>query len=628
MKNHLFLFTISPVQPFIASARKTRDLYAGSKILSEMTKAAAEEAVKNQGLTLVFPTTTESKSFPNRFMANIESETDLQEKGEAIKKAAFEVFEKLAKNLIKSDKINWNSLEVVKEKYRDVKGFIPETKESITENFWKQINNYWDINWLFYPYQSNDYKTAYKEIEPLMAALKNQRVIKNDFVEAGRKCSLDGQNNALFRGQGTKNKFLEMQAVEINEGAWLKPNEGLSAISLVKRAYEAKDENGQKKDFPSTIEVALKKQLDKIDKTIKDCYEELFSDKYPNACIKLLSENYLEKIKLNNSKENWTKTFNEEFWIEDNLTEKNIPNLTQLGIVRDIHQKYLKSVLKDRYYALIAFDADKMGKLLSGETRKDKTSDLDTFQSKVSGLLANYSSWIYTAKELEDKIDVVYAGGDDFLGFVNLHHLFEVGKILRSEFDKQINQQLKDEIDGDFTFSMGVTIAHYKTPLSIVLQTTRDMEKFAKNENKGDRNAFAIAVLKHSGENHKAYYKWGDKNETYKTWNALETLIGHLQNDCSDTFIRVLEREFLSLQDKNGQVANPKMIKTELRRLASKSLNNDKKSETDNLTNQTWKLFPVEKEEQEIEEKKVHVSNAISAMKITLFLKRQTSKVN
>ncbi len=34
MNNHLFLFTLGPVQSFIAQARKTQDLYAGSETLS------------------------------------------------------------------------------------------------------------------------------------------------------------------------------------------------------------------------------------------------------------------------------------------------------------------------------------------------------------------------------------------------------------------------------------------------------------------------------------------------------------------------------------------------------------------------------------------------------------------
>ncbi len=39
-KQYLFLFTIGPVQSFIAQARKTRDLYAGSAILGEIIDAA------------------------------------------------------------------------------------------------------------------------------------------------------------------------------------------------------------------------------------------------------------------------------------------------------------------------------------------------------------------------------------------------------------------------------------------------------------------------------------------------------------------------------------------------------------------------------------------------------------
>ncbi len=42
----LFIATIGPVQPFIASARRTRDLYVGSTLLSELSKAAAKEIAK------------------------------------------------------------------------------------------------------------------------------------------------------------------------------------------------------------------------------------------------------------------------------------------------------------------------------------------------------------------------------------------------------------------------------------------------------------------------------------------------------------------------------------------------------------------------------------------------------
>lgn len=607
--NHLLLFTISPVQPFIASARKTRDLYAGSQILSEMAKAAANEAV-NQKLILVFPTTTEGRSFPNRFVAKIEgtfSDKELQKKGEAIRYAAIKRFNDFAEEALKKVSIDTETL----------------------GSFWKQIENYWDFNWFFYAYEGK-YKVAYEEIEPLMAALKKQRTIKNNFEKPGRKCSLDGQNNALFKGKETKNGLLNSQAIEV-DNTWLKPNEGLSAISFVKRAYEARAENDKKIEFPSTIEVALKKQLRKLDKTVEDGYKDLFSNKYSSACIQLLTEGYIEKVKLNNKEKDWVSSFNEEFWVEDNLTEKNIPNLTQLGIVREVHRKHLKPHLKDRYYALVAFDGDKMGKLISGALLKDKNTNLGGFQGKVSELLIHYSKWIND--NLEDKIDIVYAGGDDFLGFVCLHDLFGVGRTLRQEFKKQVNDKLQEEykLVQEFTFSMGITIAHYKAPLSIVLQTTREMEKTAKNETKGNRNAFAIAVLKHSGENHQAYYRWYEKDEdgkeNMKAWGALEKLVGHLQNDCSETFIRVLERELRLLQDKDGNIENADMITLELGRLAQRSLNEKARRE---------KKGPEVKENVEMlistKIKKsgksyVNFNNSFEAMKVAMFLKRRSGEL-
>src|SRR5260370_19734570 len=52
--SYLFLVNIGPVQDFIASARRSRDLFFGSWLLSELSKAAAKEIVNNKGI-LIFP---------------------------------------------------------------------------------------------------------------------------------------------------------------------------------------------------------------------------------------------------------------------------------------------------------------------------------------------------------------------------------------------------------------------------------------------------------------------------------------------------------------------------------------------------------------------------------------------
>ena len=58
MSQHLLIISIGPVQEFIASARRSRDLWFGSWLLSELSKAAALRIVnqhQNDLSCLIFP---------------------------------------------------------------------------------------------------------------------------------------------------------------------------------------------------------------------------------------------------------------------------------------------------------------------------------------------------------------------------------------------------------------------------------------------------------------------------------------------------------------------------------------------------------------------------------------------
>ncbi len=56
MSEHLLAMAIGPVQDFIAAARRTRDLWFGSHVLSEISKAAAKAVADQVGLgALIFP---------------------------------------------------------------------------------------------------------------------------------------------------------------------------------------------------------------------------------------------------------------------------------------------------------------------------------------------------------------------------------------------------------------------------------------------------------------------------------------------------------------------------------------------------------------------------------------------
>lgn len=592
---HILIFSIGPVQSFISQARKTQDLYGGSRLLSHLCLAAIDFA-KSKNIEIIFPFIDETaKSIPNRFVGILKNTegVDIQKLGEDIEQAVQDEFVKI------------------------VNGTLDYYKIGHINGFKEQIENHLDINWLFYPIETN-YETDYAEAEKWLGAVKNIRIFKQN-PEKGRKCTLDGERNVkIYRlGEGEKAKDLLYSKLFQNEGdVWivgdnskiplsmLGNGEGISAVSFVKRAFE-KNETRKEPDFPSTARISLMNSLKKIwnngDEGIKALVE------YQNEFM--------------------GTTFDEQLFFEENLNKdyfkKNgyaslINKLPQIELRYKLFKEYLRKRQLDlqKYYALIVFDGDNMGKLISGEFLNDKTV-LPQFQAHTSKLLSEYAKW--ADNYLDDpKGKTVYAGGDDFLGFVNLTYLYEAIQELYDKFKCSVSQPLKEEFEGnihedfEFTFSAGIAIAHYKTPLSIVLKKAREMEHIAKE--KGDRDAFAIAVLKHSGESHETVFKWENLQNLKYVHEQLQA------ENFSNTFIKNIQ---LELGDFEGNFKNPKndfvkigvgeqIAKKEIKRLIKRSQMNFDLSEK-SMQDSVLTVF----------EKSANFENFVEALNIAQFTKRQ-----
>ena len=100
--------------------------------------------------------------------------------------------------------------------------------------------------------------------------------------------------------------------------------------------------------------------------------------------------------------------------------------------------------------------------------------------------------------------------------------------------------------------SCGIVIAHYKTPFAEALEWVRMVEEEAK-EIDAQKDAFAIAVLKHSGEIRKAVMKWtyNDKSTTA----LIEEIVKALKDEeFSNTFIKSLRAELRLLMKRKIQI--------------------------------------------------------------------------
>jgi len=460
----------------------------------------------------------------------------------------------------------------------------------------EQLKNFFNFYWVAQEYKGEDtHLEQYKQLEKLLGAVKNTRKFNNFTEEPGRKCALNGEYNVKFyrKSEKEKNRSKEqlVKSKIFNENLLLvekddtntislrqlAEGEGLSAISFLKRVYR-KDEI---ESFPSTARVALLDMLDKIyeNNDILDAFCNFIKYFKISSQEKWLFEIITNcnglNINFNNAVE-----FNDQYFYQENILKERFKDVQTFKDIKSA-QRELSKKLKDKkipltkYYAIIQFDGDNMGKWLSGkyvnagkEYHKFLSEKLSKFSEEAKKILQ------------EPKGKTVYAGGDDFLGLVNLHHLFEVIIKLRKEFEDLVNKPIQEKYHNNFkerkdlTFSAGVSIAHYKTPLSIALNAAREMQDKAKKIIE-DKNAVALTVLKHSGETEETILKFGD-NEA-KNINILKAIIDNLATEkFSTSFITNFNREFILHIDEEGKTELDKtIIETELSRLLTRSARED-----------------------------------------------------
>ena len=219
---HRFHFTLGPVQGFVSQARRTRDFWAGSFILSWLSAVAMKE-VEKQGGIVVFPKPDKAfmdaienggsgpkqGSIPNRFTANVSNEFDPRQVEAAVQTA----WKLLADKVLEED----------------LQGTVNEK----TRKIWKrEISTFWDIEWAM---------VKEKDATNALDRLKNWRThLPPD--EPGVKCMMmDGwQELSGEERPGVEPRdFWEGIRGSGNVGMTtdLRPGEMLCAIAFVKRRF-------------------------------------------------------------------------------------------------------------------------------------------------------------------------------------------------------------------------------------------------------------------------------------------------------------------------------------------------------------------------------------------------------
>jgi len=509
---YMLMFSLGPVQPFIMQARKTRDLWIGSYLLSKLMEAALQGLEKDR--ELVFPTDTTVEGnipdLPNKYVAIF----DKQEQAEQV-----------AKQSIERIVDYWSALcHDVREKILSAENTSQETRK-----IWERQTNpntLFEMFWVIVAGDTNHYGSWLDQTQQALDARKRLR----DFQfqnEYGEKSTISGEREALH-GRETPRQSVKAFWRELTQN--LSPNdiskdgsERLDAIDTIKRfATKTSKERGiPKQPFPSTSTIATApfvKQLltAQIDASVLKGWEDATRDELGSMQTDALPS--LQAIAQENSC-SWILKRDGDLYFRETFTTKRLQKDYAIGLIHaaeaEIRANEGRSALNKLlaatkakeissptpYYALVQMDGDNMGTLMSGT--QDKKAHRD-----ISEALSTFArETVPNIVEENQSGRLVYAGGDDVLAFAALEGLLSLGNDLQEEYCKQMQDAVPDkERKKKVTASMGIAIAHHYTPLSFVLAAVRDAEKLAKNHY--GRNALVVTVIRHSGEQTRVGCRW------------------------------------------------------------------------------------------------------------------------
>lgn len=524
----LIAVSIGPVQELIAQARKTKDLWAGSYLLSYLIYGAIEQIGLEYGFdSIIYPylrgisfvkKTLEEKqihlggyyelptmsskvaSLPNIFVAIVPS-GEADDVIEKCKQTINERWQKLA-----DDAKN----EIMKKfRSKDVKEYFN------VDVFSKQTEIFPSINATSYPLLSHDNAVD---------------VVKEHFVNSG----VEDYSNALktIRNNG---------GYEVNPGAYYRYSyrilmSKLAAIKNIRYFPGFEDTDGvgigDADDFGAGVKACvIFKEVDKEGNERRDLLGAL------NAVKRVMPD--VLKLK--------TRYESTSHIALHNKANEKLKKAFENGTISEEEEAFRK--LKNAYFAVLLMDGDRMGKWVRGDNAPkledlvhekvkeafesgdklkeawEKLVELKSIQPAyhkgLSRTLGIFSSLVEKVVEKYEGM-LVYCGGDDVLALLPADRVLECANDLRKLYTGK-DFELEDSKDGikikfeakngilwknekpiaplmgeKASMSAGIAVVNHKFPLQVALQMAREAEKYAKDTL--GRNAFALLVVRRSGQ--------------------------------------------------------------------------------------------------------------------------------
>ena len=490
--SHVMAIAIGPVQDFISTARRSRDLWFGSWVLSELSKAAANAIVvlHHDKTRLIFPATDDpgelvpdsQLNVVNRILAVVDdpwasakkAQDDVQEQLRTIRDKAFG-------------------------RIIDERNYFGKNKQKARD----QVDDLVEFYWAACPFAGDDeYATAREKAERLLIARKATRSFQPaSWSSNAPKSALDGQRESVIDEEAFNNK---LTARQLRQRYGVGIGERLCGVGLLKRLGN----RGPDDSFFSTAHVAslplmerlkTEEQKQLIRKYVGELRDALGLDKEspelgrvpyrkPYKAHDVFSRIVDHKRIGYDGHILFTERLGD--LVEYKSDKQKAPD--GLNKAKEALNSFLKEAVNDQkpspYYAVLLADGDSMGVAINGLQDRYRHRE---FSRKLSEFARDVSRIVVE----RHKGSLVYAGGDDVLAFLPLHTVIQCARELAMHFQETLRTE--GAAGPQPTLSVGVVIAHHLESLQDALTLVRSAEQTAKKVD--GKNALAVTLSKRSG---------------------------------------------------------------------------------------------------------------------------------